>query len=149
MKAWMRISRACRWVSGFTQLLASNSWARREASTSVAADRELEVAFDPNGPSFLRRGVFSCYRPVDVIFNLHTVHTPAGIAHTAAAFQRLIDMVIARGGSYFLTYHRWARPDQVAACYPQFSDFIAAKRRHDPDERFQSDWYRHYAIPLG
>ena len=43
-----------------------------------------------------------------VIFNLHTVHTPAGLEHSAAAFRRLIDYAIERGGSYFLTYHRWA-----------------------------------------
>jgi FAD/FMN-containing dehydrogenase len=83
-----------------------------------------------------------------VIFNLHTVHTPAGLDHAAAAFRRLIDMAIARGGTYFLTYHRWARPDQIEACYPEFRDFLAAKRRHDPEERFQSDWYRHYATLL-
>jgi FAD/FMN-containing dehydrogenase len=83
------------------------------------------------------------------IFNLHTVHTEEGLAHSRAAFQRLIDMAIARGGSYFLTYHRWARPDQVEVCYPQFRDFLAAKRRLDPDERFQSDWYRHYAENFG
>jgi FAD/FMN-containing dehydrogenase len=82
------------------------------------------------------------------IFNLHTVHTPAGLEHARGAFVRLIDMAIARGGSYFLTYHRWARPDQVEACYPEFRDFLAAKRQHDPDERFQSDWYRHYAFVL-
>ena len=63
-----------------------------------------------------------------VIFNLHTVHTPAGLEHAEAAFRRLIDMAIARGGSYFLTYHRWARPEQVEACYPEFRDFLAAKR---------------------
>jgi FAD/FMN-containing dehydrogenase len=80
-----------------------------------------------------------------VIFNLHTVHTTDGLEHAESAFRRLIDMAIARGGSYFLTYHRWARSDQVEACYPEFSHFLAAKRHHDPDERFQSDWYRHYA----
>jgi FAD/FMN-containing dehydrogenase len=79
------------------------------------------------------------------IFNLHTVHTRAGLEHARDAFRRLIDLAIARGGSYFLTYHRWARPDQVEACYPEFRGFLAAKREHDPEERFQSDWYRHYA----
>jgi FAD/FMN-containing dehydrogenase len=79
-----------------------------------------------------------------VIFNLHTVHTPEGLRHSADAFRRLIDLASARGGSYFLTYHRWATREQVEACYPQFREFLALKRRHDPDERFQSDWYRHY-----
>ena len=70
-----------------------------------------------------------------VIFNLHTEHTRAGIERTADAFRRLIDLTIARGGSYFLTYHRWARRDQVEACYPQFREFLARKREHDPDAR--------------
>ena len=79
-----------------------------------------------------------------VIFNLHTVHTPAGLAHSHAAFRRLIDLAIARGGSYFLTYHRWATTEQVEACHPRFREFLARKLAHDPGERFQSDWYRHY-----
>lgn len=79
-----------------------------------------------------------------VIFNLHTVHTPEGLEHSADAFRRLIDYAIERGGSYFLTYHRWATTDQLEACYPQFREFLERKRAHDPEERFQSDWYRHY-----
>lgn len=79
-----------------------------------------------------------------VIFNLHTVHTAAGLRHSAAAFRRLIDLAIARGGSYYLTYHRWALLAQIEACYPQIREFLAAKQRYDPDGRFQSDWYRHY-----
>ena len=46
--------------------------------------------------------------------------------------------------SYYLTYHRWARRDQVEWCCPQFAEFLRRKRAHDPDELFQSDWYRHY-----
>ena len=71
------------------------------------------------------------------------IDSPAGIERSADAFRALIDLAIARGGSYFLTYHRWARPDQVAACYPQFDEFLRLKREHDPHERFQSEWYRH------
>lgn len=79
-----------------------------------------------------------------VIFNLHTVHTPDGLARAARSFRRLIDIAIEHGGSYFLTYHRFATRRQVEACYPRFAAFLAAKRRYDPEERFQSDWYRHY-----
>ncbi len=32
---------------------------------------------------------------------------------------------------------------QVEACHPRLREFLAAKQQHDPDERFQSDWYRH------
>ncbi len=53
-------------------------------------------------------------------------------------------MVIRRQGSYFLTYHRFARKDQVEACYPQFVEFLQLKQEYDPEGRFQSDWHRHY-----
>ncbi len=79
-----------------------------------------------------------------IIFNLHTVHTPEGIEHSASAFRRLIDLAIKYGGSYYLTYHKYARRDQVLACYPQFKQFLDLKLKYDPQERFQSDWYRHY-----
>ena len=79
-----------------------------------------------------------------VIFNLHVVHTPEGIASAADAFRALIDLGIQHDGSYYLTYHRWARRDQVERCYPQMSEFLSLKRRHDSGELFQSNWYRHY-----
>jgi FAD/FMN-containing dehydrogenase len=96
---------------------------------------------EPDEETFL---AWASRRWACVIFNLHTAHTPAGLHHSAAAFRRLIDMTISRGGSYYLTYHRWARRDQVEACYPQFEELLRLKRTHDPRELFQSDWYRHY-----
>src|SRR5713101_1925109 len=79
-----------------------------------------------------------------IIFNLLTLHTPAGIEASARSFRGLIDLAIARGGSYYLTYHKFAKLEQVMACYPQFKQFLALKRKYDPTERFQSDWYRYY-----
>ncbi len=79
-----------------------------------------------------------------IIFNLLTLHTPAGIEASARSFRGLIDLAIARGGSYYLTYHKFAKPEQVMACYPQFKQFLGLKRKYDPAERFQSDWYRYY-----
>jgi FAD/FMN-containing dehydrogenase len=78
------------------------------------------------------------------IFNLHTVHSPEGLQRSEDAFRRLIDMAARRGGSYYLTYHRYATRKQVESCYPQFAEFLRLKKRYDPEERFQSDWYRHY-----
>jgi FAD/FMN-containing dehydrogenase len=79
-----------------------------------------------------------------IIFNLLTSHTPEGIEASATSFRGLIDLAIKRGGSYYLTYHRFARHEQVVACYPQLEKFLERKRHHDPAECFQSDWYRHY-----
>jgi len=83
------------------------------------------------------------------IFNLHVVHTPEGLARGAEHFRRLIDLAIAHGGSYFLTYHRWATRRQVERCHPRLVEFLRAKRHHDPEERFQSEWYRHYRTMFG
>ena len=81
---------------------------------------------------------------VCTVMNLHVDHTPERIAKAATDFRRLIDRAIAHGGSYFLTYHRWAERAQVERCYPQFAEFLRLKRRYDPGEAFQSDWYRHH-----
>lgn len=79
-----------------------------------------------------------------IVFNLHVDHSPEGIERAADAFRRLIDRALTYGGSYYLTYHRWATRKQVEAAYPQFVEFLREKLRRDPAERFQSDWYRHY-----
>jgi hypothetical protein len=68
----------------------------------------------------------------------------AGIARAAEGFRHLIDLAIARGGSYFLTCHRWARPDKLLSCHPRIPEFMAPKRRYDPRGVFQSEWYRQY-----
>jgi FAD/FMN-containing dehydrogenase len=78
------------------------------------------------------------------IFNLHTVHSPQGLQSSGDAFRRLNDMATRRGGTYYLTYHRYATRKEVETCYPQFAEFLRLKRKYDPEERFQSDWYRHY-----
>lgn len=78
------------------------------------------------------------------VFNLHTVHSPEGLQRSEQAFRRLIDMAARRNGSYYLTYHRYATRNQVESCYPKFAEFLRLKKKYDPEERFQSDWYRHY-----
>ncbi len=79
-----------------------------------------------------------------IIFNLLTLHTPGGTEASARSFRALIGLAITRGGSYYLTYHKSAKPEQVMACYPQFKQFLNLKRKYDPTERFQSDWYHYY-----
>ena len=78
-----------------------------------------------------------------IIFNLHVTHTEAAIEKAAAAFRGLIDLAIKSDGSYYLTYHKWAKKSQLESCYPQFNTFMEMKRSYDPSEVFQSDWYRH------
>jgi len=77
-----------------------------------------------------------------VIFNLHIDHRPDDIGRAATHFRRLIDHALHHQGSYFLTYHGYARREQVLAAHPRMPEFLVAKLRLDPAERFQSDWYR-------
>jgi FAD/FMN-containing dehydrogenase len=118
--------------------------------TDVAADarrNETEIIYgtvrliEQDKESFLAwaKKPYAC-----VIFNLHVAHTREGIRKASSAFRRLIDTGIKYGGSYFPTYHKYATRRQVETCYPQFAEFLKLKRKHDPDELFQSDWYRHY-----
>ena len=97
---------------------------------------------EPDTESFLPWATEQC---VCIVCNLHITHTPEGLEKARTDFRRIIDRVIEHGGRFFLTYHRWATREQVATCYPKFPEFLAAKRRYDPDGRFQSDWYRHYS----
>jgi len=85
------------------------------------------------------RDSYSC-----IIFNLHVEHTPQDVARNAGIFRRLIDLARERGGSYYLTYHRYATREQIEGCHPKFAAFLRRKQQHDPDELFQSDWYRHH-----
>lgn len=79
-----------------------------------------------------------------VIFNLHVRHDADGIDAAAAAFRALIDDALRFGGSFYLTYHRWATREQLEAAHPRLRDFLRAKHEFDPHGRWQSDWYRHH-----
>jgi FAD/FMN-containing dehydrogenase len=64
-------------------------------------------------------------------------------------FQSLIDCALNEGGCYYLTYHRWARPDQVERAYPEFREFLELKNQYDPHGVFTSEWHRHYRQMFG
>ncbi|HZD20060.1 MAG TPA: hypothetical protein VE325_05255 [Burkholderiales bacterium] len=53
----------------------------------------------------------------------------------------LIDAAIAAGGSFQIACSADATRDQVRACYPQLEEFIAHKKRFDPNERLVNSWY--------
>ena len=80
-----------------------------------------------------------------VIFNLLVEHSSEGKRKAAQQFQMLIDCALNEGGSFYLTYHRWARRDQVETAYPQFRSFLERKSRWDPTNLFSSDWYNYYS----
>lgn len=78
------------------------------------------------------------------IFNIHTVHDDEGLERTQNAFRRLIQLSSSLGGSFYLTYHRFALRKQIETCYPAFQRFLQMKLQYDPDEMFASNWWLHH-----
>lgn len=78
-----------------------------------------------------------------VVFNLHVEHAAEKIEKAKADFIKIIDRALNLGGSFYLTYHRWAEKRQILSAYPQMPQFLQSKRKFDENEIFQSDWYRH------
>jgi FAD/FMN-containing dehydrogenase len=60
--------------------------------------------------------------------------------------ERLIDRVLALGGSYYLPYRLHARADQLRAAYPRIEELVAKKRHYDPQLRFRNTmWEKYFA----
>jgi FAD/FMN-containing dehydrogenase len=79
-----------------------------------------------------------------VIFTPHYSGGAAGIRKASELYRQLAQAAIKHGGSFYLTYNRFAKRSEMDAAYPQFAEFLQLKRKYDPAELFQSDWYRHY-----
>jgi FAD/FMN-containing dehydrogenase len=137
------------------------------SSISIESSREL-VNDDHTGlnPTWVERVV----RPTSIIEIQNVIHdchrqnkvlSVSGSRHAAGGQQfaegsTLLDMrgsnrvvhlehaATKRGGSFYLTYNRFAARSELDAAYPQFSDFLMLKKKYDPSEIFQSEWYRYY-----
>ena len=126
----------------------------RQPARGVRPRTAAEVAFLGLGPAaetFLRAaaaaGTLRLEHELQEIAELEAIWGRTVVIRAlerATRFRRLFDRVAQFGGRYFLTYQRWATRAQVEACYPQFVEFLRLKKKYDPQERFQSDWYRHY-----
>ena len=123
-------------LAGF--MSAAAQVCRREGASVIYGTIRL---IERDGETFLAwaRERFAC-----CVLNLHVEHSSAGLGRAKRAFRALIDLAAERGGSFFLTYHRWALKRQIELCYPQMPEFLELKREYDPHELFQSEWYRHY-----
>ena len=63
-----------------------------------------------------------------------------------AMTEKLIDRVLALGGSYYLPYRLHARADQLRTAYPRVEEFVQKKRAHDPQLRFRNMmWDKYFA----
>ena len=116
---------------------AADELARRNANVIYGTVRLIEQ----DDETFLNwaRQSYAC-----IVFNLHFEHSEGGVAKVADDLRCLIDLAAEMGGSYFLTYNRFATREQLHRCYPQFGRFLDLKTKYDPDGVFSSDWHRAY-----
>ena len=74
--------------------------------------------------------------------------TLSSCVHATEIERRLLDTVLAAGGSFRIGAWPLAGVAQLQRCYPKLAEFIAQKKRLDPAERLQNAWYRRVAAPL-
>lgn len=68
----------------------------------------------------------------------------AGIEHMEQATQKIVDLALAHGGTYYLTYQLYPSKAQIRAAYPEIDSFFEKKRAYDPEERFMNQFYEKY-----
>jgi FAD/FMN-containing dehydrogenase len=58
--------------------------------------------------------------------------------------QDIVAAALRHDGRYYLPYRLHATPEQFNAAYPQAKKFFELKRKYDPDELFQNEFYLKY-----
>ena len=58
--------------------------------------------------------------------------------------QKLVDIAISLGGTYYLPYRLHATREQFYRAYPMAQEFFKLKRKYDPEEIFQNQFYKTY-----
>lgn len=82
-----------------------------------------------------------------VVLFFEMPRTAAADSSMARLTRELVDLALAHGGTYYLPYRLHATPAQFRRAYPHAEAFFAAKRRYDPGEVFQNQFYRTYGRP--
>ena len=70
----------------------------------------------------------------------------AGEAAMERMTRELIDAALEVGGRYYLPYRLHATREQFGRAYPQSEAFFALKRKYDPTELFQNEFYLKYGV---
>lgn len=91
---------------------------------------------------------FLTYAPDDrfaVVLYMNIDTSAAGIEHARGWTQRLVDLALTHGGTYYLVYQGFPTVAQSRRAYPRLDEFFAHKRAYDPQMMFMSHFYERYA----
>ena len=94
--------------------------------------------------TFLR---YADQRMFSFVMLFNQPRTQEADARMEAMTQELIESALAAGGRYYLPYRLHATPEQFQRAYPRAREFFALKRKYDPEEVFQNQFYLKYNVP--
>lgn len=57
---------------------------------------------------------------------------------------QLVDVAIKNNGTFYLPYRLHISKEKMRKVYPQADDFFKLKKKYDPEELFQNQFYKHY-----
>lgn len=99
--------------------------------------RDVETDSD----TFLK---YANQRVVAFVMFFSQPRTASGDAQMQQMTRELIDAALDAEGRYYLPYRLHATMAQFRRAYPQADEFFALKRRYDPQELFQNQFYLKY-----
>lgn len=88
---------------------------------------------------------YAPHKAFSLVLYINQPTDAAGNQRMAKLTSDLIDLTHRQGGRFFLPYQLHYSTDQLLGSYPMLPDFIAEKRRWDPDGLFSNSWYARYA----
>jgi FAD/FMN-containing dehydrogenase/SAM-dependent methyltransferase len=71
--------------------------------------------------------------------------TSEAIQRLASYHDKLSNITLAEGGTFYLPYQHHYSKEQLLAAYPGFDNFVSLKQKYDPEGRFSNLWWEHYA----
>jgi FAD/FMN-containing dehydrogenase len=83
-----------------------------------------------------------------LVMLFHQEGTEVGESAMGELSRDLIDLAHSLGGRHYLPYRLHASRGQFESCYPMAGEFFEAKRRYDPGELFQNQFYLRYGLPV-
>jgi hypothetical protein len=91
--------------------------------------------------SFLR---YADKNVISLVMLFSQTRDAQGEANMSKLTQELVAATLRHDGTYYLPYRLHATPEQFNEAYPQAKKFFELKRKYDPDELFQNEFYLKY-----
>ena len=91
--------------------------------------------------SFLR---YADKNMISLVMLFSQTRDAAGEEKMSKLTQEIVAATLTHGGRYYLPYRLHATPEQFNAAYPQAKKFFELKRKYDPEELFQNEFYLKY-----